>query len=109
MDNLQALILNHRLDNLDKLIAKRRNNAKFYFNNLRKEIFIPEEKKHEFNSYHTFVIQTKKRDDLKKYLEKKGITVVIHYPIPIHLQPASKFLGYKKGDFPVTENWLKPC
>ena len=107
MDNLQALILNHRLDNLDKLIAKRRNNAKFYFNNLRKEIFIPEEKKHEFNSYHTFVIQTKKRDDLKKYLEKKGITVVIHYPIPIHLQPASKFLGYKKGDFPVTEKLAK--
>ena len=44
MDNFKALILNHRLDNLDKLIAKRRNNAKFYFNNLRKEIFIPEEK-----------------------------------------------------------------
>lgn len=107
MDNLQALILNHRLDNLDKLIAKRRNNAKFYFNNLTKEIFIPEEKKYEFNSYHTFVIQTKKRDNLKRYLEKKGIKVLIHYPIPIHLQPASKFLGYKKGDFPITEKLAK--
>ena len=64
---------------------------------------IPEEKTHEFNTYHTFVIQTKKRNQLKKYLEKNGIPSLIHYPVPIHLQPAAKFLGYKKGDFPMTE------
>lgn len=103
MDNLQALILNHRLKNLDKLILRRRKNAEFYITNLTKEIFIPIEKKYEFNSYHTFVVQTKKRNELKKYLEFNGIPALIHYPIPIHLQPASKFLGYKKGDFPMTE------
>jgi len=103
MDNLQALILNHRLDNLDDLILKRRKNARFYFDNLTSDIFIPEEKTHEFNTYHTFVIQTKKRNQLKKYLEKNGIPSLIHYPVPIHLQPAAKFLGHKKGDFPMTE------
>ena len=103
MDNLQALILNHRLDNLDDLILKRRKNARFYFDNLTSDIVIPEEKTHEFNTYHTFVIQTKKRNQLKKYLEKNGIPSLIHYPVPIHLQPAAKFLGHKKGDFPMTE------
>ncbi len=53
------------------------------------------------------MIQVKKRNQLKKYLLKKGITTSIHYPIPIHLQPAAKNLGYKKGDFPITESQSK--
>ena len=64
-------------------------------------------KKNEFNTYHTFVVQVKNRDKLKKYLYNLGIETAIHYPIPLHLQPASKFLGYKKGDFPVTEKQAK--
>ena len=48
-------------------------------------------------------MQVKFRDKLKKYLLAKGIGTSIHYPVPIHLQPASKFLGYKKGDFEKTE------
>ncbi len=103
MDNLQALILNFRLDGLNKLILKRRKNAKFYFDKLKNFVFIPQEKKYELNTYHTFIIQTDKRDDLKNFLKKKGISTAIHYPIPIHLQPASKFLGYKNGDLPKTE------
>ena len=104
MDNLQAAILNFRLKNLAKINNKRRINAKFYMNNLNKKfIFMPKENSNEFNTYHTFVIQVAKRDKLKKYLEKKGIETSIHYPIPIHLQPAAKKLGYKLGDFKVTE------
>ena len=49
------------------------------------------------------MIQTDKRDKLKKYLSKNGIGTAIHYPVPIHLQPAAKYLGYKKGSFPNTE------
>ena len=64
-----------------------------------KKVFIPGENKFEYNSYHTFVIQVPSRDRLKKYLEKSGIGTSIHYPVPIHLQPASKRLGYKKGKF----------
>ena len=65
------------------------------------------EKKYQFNTYHTFVIQTKHRNNLIKFLQKKGIETAIHYPVPIHLQPAAKFLGYHKGSFPVTEKQSK--
>lgn len=104
MDNLQAAILNFRLKNLSKIINKRRLNAKFYINNLNKKfVFIPKENKNEFNTYHTFVVQVSNRDKLKKYLEKKKIETSIHYPVPIHLQPAARKLKYKLGDFKITE------
>jgi len=104
MDTLQAAILNYRLKNLPSVIKKRRKNAEQYFNLIDSDKFLlPFEKKYEFNTYHTFVIQTEKRDALKNFLLNKGIETSIHYPIPIHMQPASKMLNYKKGDFPITE------
>jgi len=108
MDNLQAAILNFRLDKLEQVTQKRRNNAKSYFNGIKNQVlFIPKEKDSEYNVYHTFVIQTKYRDELKQYLFENEIETAIHYPIPIHLQPAAKKLGYKAGDFPVTEKQSK--
>jgi len=75
-----------------------------YLENLNLDkIYFPIEKKEEFNTYHTFVIQVDRRDQLKKYLKKRGVDTAIHYPVPIHMQTASKFLGYKKGSFPETE------
>ena len=104
MDNLQAAFLNYKLNNIGSIIKKRRRNAKIYEKNLNKKyIFFNPETKKEFNTYHTFVIQVEERDNLKNYLSKKGIGTSIHYPVPIHLQPAAKFLGYKKGDFLKTE------
>ena len=89
MDVLQASILNFRLTKLDEVIKKRRANFKLYEKLLnRDKIFFPEEKKYQFNTYHTFVIQVDKRDELIKYLKKKGIQTAIHYPIPIHKQIA---------------------
>jgi dTDP-4-amino-4,6-dideoxygalactose transaminase len=108
MDNLQASILNFRLGKLEEVNQKRRSNAKFYIDNINNQhIFIPQEKGGEYNVYHTFVIQTEYRDDLKEYLSKNEIDTAIHYPVPIHLQPAAKKLGYKVGDFPVTEKQSK--
>lgn len=108
MDNIQAAILNFRLDKLDEVIFKRRENAQAYIQGLdRNKIFIPDEKDYEFNTYHTFVIQTEHRNELKDFLSKNGIGTAIHYPIPIHLQPASRKLGFKKGDFPITEKQSK--
>ena len=108
MDALQASILSFKLKKLNKVIIKRRENFKIYFNNLnRKNIYFPEEKKYQYNTYHTFVIQVEKREKLRKYLLNKKIETSIHYPVPIHLQPAAKFLGYKKGDFPITEDQSK--
>ena len=63
------------------------------------------EKEYEFNTYHTFVVQvSRRRDELKNFLLKNGINTAIHYPIPIHLQPASKKLNYKVGDFKIAED-----
>lgn len=104
MDNIQAAILNYRLGKLDSIIQKRRKNAKAYFEGINGDsINLLEEKDFEYNTYHTFVIQTKQRDKLKEYLSINEVETAIHYPIPIHMQPASKHLGYKGGDFPIAE------
>jgi len=108
MDNLQASILNYRLKKIEEVTLQRRRNAQLYIDGIdNPNVFIPEEKNSEYNVYHTFVIQTKFRDELKEYLNKNKIDTAIHYPIPIHLQPAAKKLGYKIGDFPITERQSK--
>ncbi len=106
MDTLQAAILKFRLKNLQSVIDRRRANAKYYQENLNHPcIFFPADRKEEYNTFHTFVIQVQgHRDALQTHLAKLGIKTTIHYPIPIHLQPAAKSLGYKKGDFAVTES-----
>ena len=99
MDSIQAAILNFRIKKLRNVIQKRRKNVKLYKKHLDyKNLYIPKETDKEFNTYHTFVVQTSKRDLLKKYLKYKGIETAIHYPIPIHKQPAYKRLkiGNKK-------------
>jgi dTDP-4-amino-4,6-dideoxygalactose transaminase len=104
MDSLQATILNYRLKKLDQIIEKRRKNAQYYFEHIRSEsVILPLERDYELNTYHTFVIQVEKRNELKESLLKQGIETAIHYPTPIHLQSAARRLGYKLGDFPVTE------
>ena len=104
LDNLQAAIVNFRLKKLPSIIKKRRENAKMYFEGIHQnKIYIPNEKKEEFNTYHIFVIQTPFRNKLKIFLKQNKIETAIHYPIPIHLQPAAKFLNYKKGDLPIAE------
>ena len=104
MDTLQAAILLIRLDQLESVTNRRRRNAKLYQQTLNpRAVFYPVCKENEFNTFHTFVIQVNKRDELKQFLAENGIGTGIHYPIPIHLQPAAAELGYKVGDFPVTE------
>ncbi len=108
MDNIQAAFLNVKLKSLGKIIKKRRENASIYKKLLNNNfVKLPYEKKYEFHTYHTFVIQVKRRDSLKKFLLKKGVETSIHYPIPIHLQPASKKFGYKKGDYKIAESQSK--
>jgi dTDP-4-amino-4,6-dideoxygalactose transaminase len=108
MDNLQAAFLNFKLKSLKKVIKIRRTNANIYKKLLNNNhIKIPYEEKKDFHTYHTFVIQVKKRDELKNFLLNKGVETSIHYPVPIHLQPAAKMFGYKKGDFAITESQSK--
>ena len=73
----------------------------------KKYVFFPEENRNQYNTYHTFVIQVNDRDNLRKYLKSKNIETAIHYPIPIHLQPAARCLGYKRNNFIVAERQAK--
>jgi dTDP-4-amino-4,6-dideoxygalactose transaminase len=104
MDTIQAAILRFRLKRLDSVTARRRANAKYYQERLpHPGVFMPPCREEEFNTFHTFVIQVDNRDALQAYLQERGIKTTIHYPVPIHLQPAAKGLGHKQGDFPKTE------
>ena len=110
MDNFQAGILNLRLKKLKSIIAKRRSNAKLYFQNLKKikEIKLPYEEKNQFNSFHTFIILANKRDKLKNYLEKKKISTAIHYPKLIFDQKAytNKFKKINSNHYPMSKYYV---
>ena len=83
MDTLQAAILDYRLDKLPDVIAKRRANAALYQGLLHHErIYVPPCRNEEFNTFHTFVIQVDRRDELQQYLRDRGIKTAIHYPDP---------------------------
>lgn len=103
LDSMQAAILLVKLKWLDEWNMKRRQNAKVYAAKLNDLVDIPVEQPHEFCVFHTYVVQAEKRSELQDYLQNNGIGTRIHYPIPIHLQPAAKELGYQKGAFPVCE------
>lgn len=104
LDNLQAGILRVKLRHLEKWNNKRLKKAIIYNNLLKKAPVITPQIFPEYTHiFHLYVIRSKKRNKLMKYLSSKGISIVMHYPIPIHLQSAYKQLGYKKGDFPTAE------
>jgi dTDP-4-amino-4,6-dideoxygalactose transaminase len=104
MDSLQAAFLEARLARVDAVIEKRRRNVEVYRRLLDPaNVFIPPCRPEEFNTFHTLVVQVDRRDNLKRHLASRAIGTAIHYPVPIHLQPAAATLGYKPGDFPVAE------
>ncbi|MEW6235188.1 MAG: DegT/DnrJ/EryC1/StrS family aminotransferase [Candidatus Omnitrophota bacterium] len=103
LDALQAAFLSAKLCHLDERIAKQREVADFYRQQLQDVVWVPTDQPHEYAIYQTFIIQTDRRDELARYLDERGIETRIHYKTPLHLQPAAEYLGYKPGDFPVTE------
>ena len=107
LDSIQAAILNCKMDSLDEVTSTRRENAKLYQSRLGKIVQCPSDHEGSFDVYHVFVIQTDKRDELQNYLKEQGIGTAVHYAVPIHLNPCSKYLGYKMGDFPNAEEQSK--
>lgn len=105
LDTLQAAILSTKLKYLDRWNKLRRRHARRYNQLLTKidGVRLPQEAPYAYHNYHLYVIEVAQRDKLHRYLSRQGISTVIHYPTPIHLQPAYKHLGYKRGDFPITE------
>jgi dTDP-4-amino-4,6-dideoxygalactose transaminase len=104
LDTLQAAVLRVKLRYLEKWNAARHWNADLYQKHLQGSgILTPKEAGGAQSVWHLYVIRTEQRDLLREHLVSKGIQASIHYPIPIHLQPAYSDLGYRRGDFPVTE------
>lgn len=105
LDTIQAAILNVKLPHLEMFVTKRKDAAKKYKTLLSdvKNIVLPYEAEHGTHAYHIFAIQCEKRDKLREFLKNSGVTTVIHYPKPIHLQEPYLKMGFKKGDFPITE------
>jgi len=102
LDALQAAILNVKLRHLDEWTYKRRGNAKKY-NELIESVETPVERDYAKHVYHLYVVRAKNRDELKEKLKEQGISAGVHYPLPLHMQPACNHYGYGKGDFPITE------
>ncbi|MFA5060536.1 MAG: DegT/DnrJ/EryC1/StrS family aminotransferase [Candidatus Omnitrophota bacterium] len=104
MDNIQAAILNIKLKYLPRWTEKRRKIAQRY-----SELFAGTDIKTPYIDlrakpvYHQYVVRIKNRDKVQGYLIEQGISTGIHYPIALHLQKAYRYLGYKKGDFPIVE------
>ena len=104
LDEIQAVVLRAKLPYLVTWNEQRRKHAKRYTDLLSGLVIrTPVERAENCHVYHLYVIQTPKRDDLQAWLKSQGISTGIHYPIPIHLQKAMSFLGYKQGDLPITE------
>jgi len=104
LDELQAAILLVKLRHLDEWNKKRCKIADYYRKILvGTGVVLPQEQPFVSHIYHLFVVRVKERDKLKEFLEREGIITGIHYPSPIHFQPAFKYLNYKRGDFPQTE------
>jgi len=105
LDSIQAIVANNLLKKIDHITDSRIKNALEYDNQLSTipQITIPNRSSLVKQVYHIYVIRAKQRNELKKYLNKNGIDAKVHYPIPMHLQPAAKTFGYKRGDYPVSE------
>jgi len=104
LDEMQAAILRVKLKYLDQWNGERRKKALIYKRMFEStEVRCPVEREQTRHVYHLFTIRTKRRNALRVFLKEKGIETLIHYPVPIHLQKAYAELGYRRGDFPVTE------
>jgi dTDP-4-amino-4,6-dideoxygalactose transaminase len=104
LDTLHAAVLRVKLNRLAERNATRREHARRYRRLLQDlDLTLPRNAPDTEPAWHLFVVRTPRRDALRAFLEDRGISTGIHYPIPIHLQEAYSDLGHRKGDFPVTE------
>jgi dTDP-4-amino-4,6-dideoxygalactose transaminase len=105
MDGIQGAILRVKLRYLEDWTEARRARARNYRTLLAgsRRVTAPAEAEGRRHVYHIFAVRTDNRDTLQRDLQQAGIHSGLHYPIPVHLQPAHADLGYREGDFPVSE------
>lgn len=105
LDTLQAAILRVKLKKLDTWNNMRMEAANIYNESLKdvRAVTTPYRADSLKHIFHVYAIRVKRRNNLLRALQDRGICAIIHYPIPLHMQKAYRYLGYKKGDFPVAE------
>ncbi len=105
LDTVQAVVADHLLDKLDHITESRIANARRYDDLLRgiPGVVVPHRPSDIKQVYHLYVLRCERRDELLRHLLSQGIDAKVHYPVPVHLQPAAAFLGHRPGDFPVAE------
>ncbi|MDB5108078.1 MAG: DegT/DnrJ/EryC1/StrS aminotransferase [Candidatus Binatus sp.] len=105
LDGIQAAVLRAKLEKLPEWNQRRRETAVAYRDLLGSVDARPFAEPEGLESvYHLFVIRSPKRDAIRNALIQNEIECGIHYPVPLHLQPALSYLGYRPGDFPVSES-----
>ncbi|MBH0169325.1 DegT/DnrJ/EryC1/StrS family aminotransferase [Fictibacillus sp. 18YEL24] len=111
LDELQAAVLNVKFPHLDKWSSLRREKAKNYTELLTEalgdKVVTPVEAEDRYHVFHQYTIRVEKRDELQKFLQENGVQTMVYYPLPLHVQPVFKELGYKEGDFPISEKAAK--
>jgi dTDP-4-amino-4,6-dideoxygalactose transaminase len=105
LDSLQAVVLRAKLKRLEDWNTRRREAAARYQELLSglDEVVLPRSAPGNVHAWHLYVVQVPRRDHVLEVLHEQGIQAAIHYPVPVHLQPAFRGYGYGPGDFPVTE------
>lgn len=108
LDELQAGLLRIKLSHLSELTNERKEIAEKYLKEIKNPlVHLPKVRENCSHVWHLFVVRVENRDKFQKYLEENEIGTVIHYPIPPHLSKAYEYLGYKVGDYPITEEYAK--
>jgi dTDP-4-amino-4,6-dideoxygalactose transaminase len=107
LDTVQAAVLRVKLRHLEAWTARRRTHAATYESLLDGRVLTPSIAQWANPAWHLYVIRAENRDELRAALEEGGVTTGMHYPVPLHLQPALAMLGCRKGDFPVAEEWAR--
>lgn len=103
LDEIQAGILRVKMKYIDMYNEQRRKKAELYTKYLSHLLITPYEPENTYHVYHLYSIRSKEREKIMKTLQIHEIPSVVYYPIPMHLQKALQFLGYKEGDFPIAE------
>ncbi len=105
LDEIQAAVLRVKLRQLRRWTAERTKRADVYRERLKDVPLAlpPADGARGAHVYHLFVVRTRERDRLKEFLAQGGVSTGVYYPIPLHLQPAYRHFGYRRGDFPVSE------
>lgn len=106
LDTLQAVVGNRLIEEADAITERRIAYARRYdaaFRDLRDLVRVPRRRPGVRHVFHLYVVRVEARDHLLAYLHSRGVEAKVHYPVPVHLQPAAAYLGHRPGDFPVCE------